>query len=132
VWRENVDVVRQIVEAWKSPDPQSALALLDEQVELDATIRPDGRVWHGRDGVRQAMTEWTGAWEDWRMEPERYVDVDDDRVLLLWVERGRGKGSGVDMEQRGATLMTLRDGRVASCVLYLDRAKAFADAGIEG
>jgi ketosteroid isomerase-like protein len=34
------------------------------------------------------------------------------------------------MHQEGASLMTVRDGLIVSAVLYLDREKAFADAGV--
>jgi ketosteroid isomerase-like protein len=34
------------------------------------------------------------------------------------------------MRQEDASLMTIRDGLIVSGVLYLDREKAFADAGL--
>ena len=125
-----VAVVRGSMEAFLGASPESALELNSPDVVLDVTIRPDGRVWHGREGVRQAMTEWTGAWEDWRVDVHEYIDAGDGRVIFVWTESGRGKGSGVDMHQEGATISTVRDGQIVSSVLYLDREKAFADAGL--
>jgi ketosteroid isomerase-like protein len=51
-------------------------------------------------------------------------------VLYLWHERGRGKRSGVAMDQRGATVVTLRDGRITHLRAYVDRADAFAAVGL--
>jgi hypothetical protein len=59
--RENVELVRRSFEEYFGPDPAAALDFFDPGVEFDATDRPDGRIWHGREGVRQAMTEWTGT-----------------------------------------------------------------------
>jgi ketosteroid isomerase-like protein len=118
------------MEAWTGPEPERALELFSEDAVLDVSIRPDGRVWRGREGVRQAMTEWTGAWEGWHVEVHDYVDAGEGRVVTVWTESGRGKGSGAAMHQEGASLMTVRDGQIVSAVLYLDREEAFADAGL--
>jgi hypothetical protein len=36
--------------------------------------------------MRQAMTEWTGAWEGWRVDVHEYIDAEDGRVLIVWTE----------------------------------------------
>jgi ketosteroid isomerase-like protein len=125
---DNVELVRAMQETYLGPEPERALAFFDADVELDATDRPDGKVWYGRDGVRRAMIEWTGAWDDWQVAIEGYSAVGEDQVLVLWRERGRGKGSGVPMEQDGANLATIRNGRIVRMRLYLRREDAFADA----
>jgi ketosteroid isomerase-like protein len=127
---ENVEIVRRHLAAYLDENPERALEFLDETVELDATVRPDGKVFYGRDGIRRAMIEWTGAWDDWELEIERFVDAGTDRVLYLWHERGSGKGSGVPMDQDGATVVTLRDGRIVHLQAYVDRAAAFAAVGL--
>jgi ketosteroid isomerase-like protein len=127
-----VEIVRHCLEAWAGAHPEESLDLLAEDVVFDVRgARPDGRVWHGRDGVRQAMVEWTGTWDDWSVQVDQIIDIDDERVLLLWRESGRGKGSGLQMHQSGASITTVRNGQIVSFVPYLDRAQAFADAGIE-
>jgi ketosteroid isomerase-like protein len=128
--QENVAAVKRLMHAFLGADPGSALDLLDPEVEFDASARPDGRLWSGHDGVRRAMLEWTGAWEDWSMEIESYLDVDDDRVLFYWREQGTGKGSGVQLQQSGATVVTLRDGRVVRLRAYVDRSEAHAAVGL--
>ena len=42
---------------------------------------------------------WLSAWEDFRVEPEEYRELDDERVLVLSHFRGRGKTSGLDVRQ---------------------------------
>jgi ketosteroid isomerase-like protein len=133
-WRsmsqQNVDAVKRLMDAFLGAEPTSALELLDPEVEFDSSARPDGRLWSGHEGVRGALLEWTSAWEDWSMEIESYLDVDDERVLFYWREQGTGKGSGMRLQQAGATVVTLRDGRVVRLRAYVDRSQARADVGL--
>jgi ketosteroid isomerase-like protein len=52
-------------------------------------------------------------------------------VLILWHDRGRGKGSGVPMEQRGANLMTVSEGRIVHVRLYVNREVALDAARLQ-
>lgn len=45
-------------------------------------------------------------------------------------EYGRGKGSGVDVEQRLALLCRLNGDRVSEFRLYRDREQALSDSGL--
>jgi ketosteroid isomerase-like protein len=110
-----------MLEAYRSDAPEQALAYFHPDVAYDTTLRPDGRVWHGREGVRRAMLEWTGAWDEYEMQIERCIQARDERVLLLWHERGRAKGSGVTASESGVSVFTLREGMIASVVVHLDR-----------
>jgi ketosteroid isomerase-like protein len=54
---------------------------------------------------------------------DEYIDLDDKRVLVLVHWSGRGKTSGVELDQmrtKGASLFHLRDGKVTRLVPYLD------------
>jgi hypothetical protein len=67
------------------------------------------------------------------LEAEEYRELDDDRVLVLNREYGRGKTSGLDTSHVGATganVFYIRDGRVVRLVVYLARESAFADLGL--
>jgi ketosteroid isomerase-like protein len=130
VSQADIELVRRMMDAWRGSAPETALAYLHPNIEYDATVRPDGKVWHGRDGVREAMLEWTGTWSDWILEVERYLDVGDDRVAVLWSERGRAKGSGVPMTLRGISVLTIRDGLIVSLVATLDRERTLAELGL--
>jgi ketosteroid isomerase-like protein len=60
--------------------------------------------------------------------------LDDERVLVLTRNTGRGKGSGVDVtavSTRGANVFWLRDGKVTRLVAYWEREHALADLDIE-
>ena len=54
-------------------------------------------------------------------EPERVVDVDDERVLVLVRVHATGTGSGVPVELRNADEFTIRDGVLVRFKVYGDR-----------
>ena len=65
--------------------------------------------------------------------PEEYRELDDERVLVLCRGSGRGKRSGLELEQmrsEAASLVHVRDGRVTRLVIYWQRENAFADLGL--
>jgi ketosteroid isomerase-like protein len=119
-----------MMEAYLGPEPERALDFFAADVQFEASERPDGKVWHGLDGVRRAMIEWTGAWDEWEVDIDGYLEAGTDKVLVLWRERGRGKGSGVPMEQSGANLVTVRDHQITHVRLFLGRDRAIDAAGL--
>ena len=70
------------------------------------------------------------SWEDFRPEAEEYRELDNERVLMLTCMRGRGKSSGVEIEESRGSLFHIRDGKVTRLVLYFDRDRALADLGL--
>jgi ketosteroid isomerase-like protein len=76
-----------------------------------------------------AMREWLSAWERPLMiEAEEYIQS-GDRILVLIHWRGRGKGSGAQIEGRGAHLWTFREGLAVRFDTYRDRDQARAALG---
>jgi ketosteroid isomerase-like protein len=128
--QENVELVRRMQEAFTGPTPELALSFLHPDVVYDARERPDGKVWRGREEMAGAMLEWSEVWNDLEVEAERYVDAGEGKVLILWREWGRGKGSGIAMNQRGANLVTLVDGRIVHMRLYIDQRAALRAVGL--
>jgi ketosteroid isomerase-like protein len=127
----NVQLVQRMLAAWETGAPDQALEFFHPDVEFDARVRPDGKVWHGRGGVRQAMQEWTGAWEAWEMTIERYIELGDDRVVMLWNERGNAGGSGAALTEEGISVFTVRDGMIARVAVRLDRQRTLEAVGLQ-
>lgn len=73
------------------------------------------------------------AWEEFRAEAEEYRELDSERVLVFLHNSGRGRTSGLEVEQmqtNGANLFHIRRGKVARLVAYWDRERALADLGL--
>lgn len=128
--QENVEVVRRMTEAFLSGDGDAALAVMHPDVEFEAGARPDASVWRGRAGVRRAIVEWTGTWDEYSLEIHDYIDAPDERVVVLWTERGRGKGSGIAIEHHGGYVVTVRTGEIIRIALYNDTAQALSTLGL--
>jgi hypothetical protein len=69
--QENVEVVRRHIDAYLSGDYEAALEAYHPEVVCDATVRPEGRVYWGREGVIEAFRVWRGTWGTGRAGSKR-------------------------------------------------------------
>jgi ketosteroid isomerase-like protein len=125
----NVELVRSIFAAWERGD-YSSTEWADPEVELVIADGPSPGTWTGLAGVATGWGQWLSAWADFRGAAEDYRELDDDRVLVLTRASGRGKQSGLELEQKGAGVVEIRAGNVVRIVRYLDRDRALADLGL--
>jgi ketosteroid isomerase-like protein len=129
---ENVELVRDFVEAALLQDWKRAAELLDPEVEGHGTVGglEEGQVTRGLPEMIHAFeTEDLEAWEERRLDPKEFLHVDDLVVLLLHEYR-RGRGSGVELENDTAVVFTVRDGRVVRMQGYMDQDAALKAAGL--
>ena len=70
--------------------------------------------------------------ESYRFTADEYRELDHERILVLVHHGGRGKTSGLELEQLrgGAGLFHVSDGKVTRLVIYADRERALADLGL--
>jgi len=125
----NVEIVRQMWEAFLGDDPTSGLSFCDPDIEWDGTNLPDGKVARGHEAVVEHAMRWAEMWDDWRMEPEQFVDAGGDQVILVFREIGRSE-SGLHMDERHAELYALREGKVVSRKGFSDPAEALEAVGL--
>jgi ketosteroid isomerase-like protein len=131
--QENVEVMSRMYEAWLRGDP-AAFDALDPEIELhpDPEAHWVGveRTYRGHEGMREYMSAVYEAFEDYRPEVEKFLDV-EDKVVTLAIEHGRGRGSGAEVESaRTAHVWTLRNGKAVRLDLYTDREQAFEAVGL--
>jgi ketosteroid isomerase-like protein len=126
----NLDLVRSIYAAWERGDFSSA-EWADPEIEYVSVDGPEPGRWTGLKEMARRYGDWLRGWKDFRAEPEEYFVVDDKRILVFVQNSGRGRASGLEIEQRSvANLFEIRDGKVMRFVLYWDRDRAFADLGL--
>jgi ketosteroid isomerase-like protein len=126
---ENVEVVRRMYEAFHSGDAEGALARFDPEVVVDARMRVDAGIGHGREELYAIVGRWLGAFDEWREEIEEVRDL-GSQVCVVSTQRGRGKGSGIETENRYAVLYEVRENRITSMTLYPSPAEALAAVGL--
>ena len=125
--QENVEIVRRALGARRSEFEQ----LLDPAVRLDLSERVfNPAVYEGYEGVLRWRADVGDVWESYRSEPEEFFDG-DEVVVVFTRERGRAKGSGIEVDQHPTALLCrLRSGRVSEIRLYHNRERALRDAGL--
>lgn len=129
---ENVELVRELVEAGQREDWKRVAELLDPSVEMHGTIGGlgEGQVYRGADEmVDEFESVDAEAWEERRLEPTKFLDGDDLVVVLLHEYR-RGRSSGVELESDTGVVFQVRDGRVVRVQGYMDQEEALKAAGL--
>lgn len=115
--------------AFLGDDPRSGLSFCHPDIEWDGTNLPDGKVARGHEAIVEHAMRWAEMWDDWRIEPERFVDAGDEQVILVFRETGSSE-SGLRMDERHAELYTVRDGKVVYRKGFSDPAEAFEAVGL--
>lgn len=121
---ENVEVVRRIYEAWLRGD--SARDLIDADVEY---VNPPDAVEGGTRRGRRAFAGIRDAYDDVRVEPERFIDAGPDVVVIARIT-GKGRGSGVDIDWRQGYVWTVRDGKAVRFRWFTKPEQALEAAGL--
>ena len=123
---ENVEIVRRVYEGWARGD-FSAGEYFDPEIDFELVDWPHPARSSGVEEMRRTWQTTLSAWDDFRAEPDEFVDYGNS-VLVLNSIRGRGKGSGAEVSAQTATVWTLEAGKVVRLALHWDTAQARAAA----
>ena len=105
--QENVEMVRRAFEAFNrtfAEGTDDLYAVLDPDVEFIPIMAIlEGITYKGHEGVRQWIEDVKRDWADFEPRPEHFLDLGDDRVLVLgsWRARGRGGDALLDIPASG-------------------------------
>jgi ketosteroid isomerase-like protein len=113
-------------EAFHSGDLESARAYFDPDVVVDVRGRADIGVGRGPDFLVQTIASWVEAFDDWREEIEDVREV-EGRVLVVAVQHGRGKDTGIAVTQRYGIVYEVEGGAILGLTMY-PRPEDAADA----
>ena len=124
--QENVELVRRAFEAWFRGDSEEALAGLDP----DIVYKPaQEEAVQGLDAVRASWERWQASWQEQEVTLEETIDA-GDHVIQAILFRGRGRGSGIEVEGRFFQVLTIKDGKAVRWEEFSDRAEALEAAGL--
>ena len=129
--QENIELVRLSVDATNRRDLATLDAIWSEEGEFHSTFAAsEGRVFRGRQGIRDYFDTLGDVFDDMRIEIEEITDVGEDRLVVELRVSGRGKGSGVNVEQRNGQVWTIVDSKVARIDSYMNPTDAFEAVGL--
>jgi len=126
--QENVEVVRRAFayEIHSVGDRAEAEAIFDPYVVINPTEEGPS---YGLDAIRDNIAHWKEAWDELEVTAEDFAEA-GDRVLVTVHHRGRGRGSGIEVEARFYLLYTMRNGKVVRQDEYAERTEALEAAGL--
>ena len=132
--QENLDsVVRAMEAVLKRPKPdfETVNALYDsDHVLVSLAAHSFGEA--EAKGAR-GFKAWLEADEgviDWEGEVKGAVDVGPDKVLVVTQNRFQGASSGINIEERFWSVVTVTDGKLTRTDTYLDPLQALDAAGV--
>ena len=128
--RANLDTVRRIYEVWDKEGSPVSSGLLDPEIEWvnpPEAVEPGTR--RGIEAFADAARTVAETFQGVRVEIERLMDA-GERVVVIATLRGRGRGSGADVERRQGYVWTIRAGKAVRFEWFNDPAKAMDAAGL--
>jgi uncharacterized protein len=121
----NVELVRRLNDVFNERSFVENGDLLDPHMvwDMSRVPLPDAAAFTGRLGLLEFLDAWTESFASERIEEEEIVDS-GDQVLVVVHHSGRGRTSGIEVDQRFAMVWTVRDGRAVRMDMYLTRDEA--------
>jgi ketosteroid isomerase-like protein len=130
---ENLNLVRSIYSD-RERGEYGDIAWADPGIEYVIADGPTPVMLRGLSELADGMRELLSVWQDARIAVDEYRELDEDRILVLLRYSGRGKRSGLELDNLstlGADLVQVHDGKVVRIVKYYDLGHAFADLGLK-
>jgi ketosteroid isomerase-like protein len=124
--QENVEAVRRSIAAYRAGEWEEATAYLAPDVVWEVGQELPAR---GPAAVREMWSRWNDEWERLDMAGEEIVGA-GDKVFVAMHYQGRGRLSGVAVDQWVFEVHTFRDGRCVSKVDFETRSDALAAVGL--
>jgi ketosteroid isomerase-like protein len=130
--QENVELGRRTFEAIQRGD----FAFVQNMMAPDAVIVqppevPDAKTYEGPDAIRRGWEDWPRQWEDFQIELVEVVDVDDDTLISVTRQRGRGRDSGIEMDFEVFFVTYGRAGLITRMEMFFSREQAVKAVGLE-
>ena len=123
--------VRKSFEALADGGVDALLPYLHADFELvvSAATALEPGSYRGREGLRRYFGSYGEAMGDVHYVPKR-LEGNGERVLAELIFRATGSDSGIEVEQRGWLVFTLRDAKILRIEDFPDHESAAAAAGL--
>jgi len=104
----------------------------DFELRQATSIIDSAGTFHGPDAFQDVLEELQESFENLSFEPERFVEAPSGEVVALIHVRGRGRGSGIEVDNHIAWVWTFSEEQVALLTVYEDPADALSSVGLTG
>ena len=122
--QENVEIVRAIYEHFGRGDFSWFADVADDFEFVTSPEMPDAGTYRG-----EAAQRWVESFEGHTVEITEITNA-RDKVFVAMLQRGRARGGRTVVERVWWSVVTLREGVVARCEVFPERAQALEAAGL--
>jgi ketosteroid isomerase-like protein len=133
--KENVEVVQRLFDAAARRDSAAVFDIYDLYIVWDASRTERGamagKVVLGREALLRWLREWYEPWQTLDDILGDLIDAGQQRVVSSMIQRGRGRASGVEVEQELGTVWTIQDAKIIRAVWFPSRADALESVGLK-
>jgi ketosteroid isomerase-like protein len=128
---ENIELVRQTLDAYSRRDLETLRALSHPDVELDwsASRGSLAGVYRGFDEAERFYAEYYETFEEIVVVPVRFVTAGDS-VVVSNVAHQRGR-DGIEVSARSTLVFTFRANRITRTCLFQHEHEALAAVGLK-
>jgi|RhiMetdeSRZDD1v2_1073273.scaffolds.fasta_scaffold1493946_1 ketosteroid isomerase-like protein len=124
--QENVEAARRCIDAYRRGDYEEASLYLAPDVVWEVGQELPAR---GPAAVRDVWRRWDAEWEELETVAEEFIDAGDQLVVVVRY-RGRGRFSGVEVNDLQFEVHTLSEGRCIRKVEFPTRSEALEAVGL--
>ena len=126
----NFELARTAYEAFSKQDYDAVLEIADSDVEYEFVGGfAEGNAFHGPGAIRELWKQLDEVFVEWQSRPEELIDL-GDQVLVLAREKGVGRASGLQFDQKLGHLITFRDGRITRFQVFGSWRRALRSVGL--
>jgi ketosteroid isomerase-like protein len=133
----NLAMLERGLNAFSRRAYDEAMADVHPEIEWYVTFQMPDRpfakdVYRGRDEVGGLWGAFASVWDELTIALEEILYADDERIVARARFRGRGAGSGVEVDRVVFYSYRMRDGMLAYSRAFDDAASARRDLGLGG
>jgi ketosteroid isomerase-like protein len=129
--QDNLDRIRAAFEAFNRTGEIVVDHLApDFELHQASSVVDTAGVFHGPDAFREVLNELQGAFEELSFEAEEFIEAPNGDIVVFIHARGRGRGSGIEIDNHIAQVWTYRDDKAIRMVAYEERVEALKAVGL--
>jgi ketosteroid isomerase-like protein len=127
--QENVDKARDFIAAYNRRDFDAAVESFDPEIDWVLPARQSSDSCRGPDEIKRFWKGLDETFEELRLDPQEFLDAGDHVATRLRFY-GRGKGSGVEVEEEMYhQVATFRAGRMVRIEYFAEWSEALEAIG---